>query len=52
MRGDLQSISFRAPREVVDKLDAYLAGHPEGIISRTEAMQDALVCWLLMEGVE
>lgn len=53
--GEMVTISFRVPQTVKDTLEARAsalkeAGDP-GIESLTDAMQDAAVCWLLMEGV-
>lgn len=53
--GEMVTCSFRLPQNVKDALEARAAelkeaGDP-GIENVTDAMQDAVVCWLLMEGV-
>lgn len=53
--GEMVSVSFRLPENVRDALVARAgvlkaAGDP-GIETPTDALQDAVVCWLLMEGV-
>ena len=53
--GEMVTVSFRIPQNVKDALEARAAwlkeaGDP-GIENTTDAMQDAAVCWLLMEGV-
>jgi len=49
MAGDTVSRSIRLPRAVDDLLNAEVEkGHP-GIASRTDAIQDAVVVWLLLE---
>jgi hypothetical protein len=49
MAGDTVTRSFRLPRAVDELLTAKVAEKPQGIESRTDALQDAVVCWLLME---
>lgn len=53
--GEMVSVSFRLPENVRDALVLRTAklkelGDP-GIETPTDALQDAVVCWLLMEGV-
>ena len=49
MKGTAQVLSFRCPAAVIALLDAEVAKRPEGIASRADALNDALVCWLLLE---
>jgi hypothetical protein len=48
--GKLVVISFRVPAVWAELLDAEVTRDPE-IDNRTDAMQDALMCWLLLQGV-
>jgi hypothetical protein len=53
--GEMVTCSFRVPQNVKDALETRAAqlkelGDP-GSESVTDALQDAVVCWLLMEGV-
>lgn len=50
MKGTAQVLSFRCPVAVIALLDAEVAKRPEGIASRADALNDALVIWLMLEG--
>jgi hypothetical protein len=50
MAGDTVTRSFRLPRSVDDLLTAEIAKGKPGIESRTDALQDAVVVWLMTEG--
>jgi hypothetical protein len=52
MAGDTVSRSFRLPVAVDALLTAEIEKGKPGIASRTDALQDAVVVWLMLEGVE
>lgn len=47
--GDLMVLTFRAPKDYTARLDAIVATGHNGIATRTDALQDALGVWLLLE---
>jgi hypothetical protein len=49
MKGETDPLSFRCPRAVVELLDAEIAKEKPGIANRTDALQDAVVVWLMIE---
>jgi hypothetical protein len=49
MAGNSVPLSFRVSKDVADLLDERIAAKPAGITNRTDALQDALVVWLLLE---
>ena len=48
--GRLRVVSFKVPESWLELLDAEVVRDAE-IETRTDAMQDALMCWLLLQGV-
>lgn len=49
MAGETISRSFRLPVAVDALLNAEIAKQKPGIATRTDALQDAVVCWLMIE---
>jgi hypothetical protein len=47
--GKTAVLTFRAPVSVIELLDAEVAKGKPGIDNRTDALQDALVCWIAGE---
>lgn len=52
MAGETVSRSFRLPVAVDALLSAEVAKGKPGIESRTDALQDAVVVWLMLEGTD
>jgi hypothetical protein len=49
LAGDTVILTARVPKEYAARLDAVVAQAPGGIATRTDAVQDALGVWLLLE---
>lgn len=49
LAGDSVMLAFRCPKPVAASLDELVAEGRPGIESRTDALQDAVVVWQLLE---
>jgi hypothetical protein len=51
LHGDTVTVSFRLARPVAELLELEVAKGKDGIENRSDALQDAVVIWLMLEAM-